>query len=111
MTVIVPEASRSKRSFVLPSSSVRLPTSSETLPRISKIGSSPVKPRPSSRRPPEISMKKTLLVVGTDVVGEASASVTMNDSLPAVPVFPATSAQLPPLNDTVTPPLTNVPVR
>ena len=111
MTVIVPDASRSKRSFVLPSGRTRLPTSSETLPRISKIGSSPVKPSPSRRMPPEISMKKTLLGDGADGVGEVSASVTMNDSLPAVPVLPATSAHEPSLNVTVTPPFTKVPVR
>ena len=56
-------------------------------------------------------MKKTLLGDGTEGVGDVSASVTAKDSLPAVPVLPATSAQLPSLKATVTIPFTNVPVR
>ena len=56
-------------------------------------------------------MKKTLLVVGCDCVGEASASVTLKDSLPALPTLPATSAHLPALKSTLTLPFLNVPVR
>ena len=103
MTLIVPDAVSAKRTSPV---SAFLPISSETLPRISRIGSSN---RSASRSsiPPEMSMKKTLPggVVPSACACTGSCSVNVFD--PAMPRLPAVSPHEPATNETVREPAWN----
>ena len=102
----------------LASVSVRLPTSSETPPRIDSSGLvrpvagsvSSKRPAARSSMPPEISMKKTLSGVWAGFAGAWRRSISLNACASAWPVLPAVSLKAP-VHETTTAPATKVPVR